>query len=179
MEKNKRSFILKQIIWGIMFIAPSTYLIYRGVNGMNFLMILGGIVLFVIGIGIMRVALGVIRGAKLLLDDELDAKFADIHSYVSEILLPIGFEEENSDFYTTYKRGELVVQLSNDKRDQQFSLLIATKSKPMSMVYKKKKTTYNAPDFEISINSPFSNIEGFTSAVYEKLPDWLGEQNLK
>ena len=180
MEQNKRSFIIKQTAWGIVFIAPGIYLIYRGAIGINFLMIIGGIILLIIGIASLRVALDVLKGGELLLEDELDAKFADIRSYVSETLLPLGFEEESSDFYTTYKRGEFVVQLSNDKRDQEFSLLLASKSKSMSMTDRKKEITYDVPDFEVSINFPFSNdMEGFKSAVYEKLPDWLREQNLK
>jgi hypothetical protein len=179
LEKNKQSFILKQIIWGIAFIVPSVYLTYRGIIGINFLMILAGIILFVIGIGILRAAVDVIKGAELLSDDELDAGFADIRSYVRETLLPLGFEEENSDFYTTYKRGELIVQLANDKRDQEFSLLFATKSKSMSITDKKKHISFDMPDFEISVIFPFSNIEGFRMSVYEKLPQWLKEQNFK
>jgi hypothetical protein len=48
MEKNKRPFILKQTVWGIVLIAPASYLIYRGVIGMNFLIILCGIFLLLI-----------------------------------------------------------------------------------------------------------------------------------
>ncbi len=171
--------MLNQIVWGIVFVAPGIFLIYRGVVGTNFLIILGGIILLLIGAAFIRVAVDVMKGAELLLDDELDAKYTEIRSYVSETLLSIGFEEENSDFYTTYTRGEIFVQLSNDKRDQEFSLLIANKSKPISMIDKKKKITFDVPDFEISVIFPFSNIEGFKSAVYEKLPDWLREQNIK
>lgn len=178
MERKKRSYILKQVIWGIAFIVPSVYLTYKGIIGANFLMIIAGIILFLIGLGILRAAFDVIKGAELLSDDELDAGFADIRSYVGETLLPHGFQEEHSDFYTTYKRGELIVQLSNDKREQKFSLLFATKSKSMSMTDNKKKISFDVPDFEISVVFPFNNIEGFRMSVHEKLPQWLKEQNL-
>ena len=175
MEKNKRSIILKQIVWGIAVIAPGIYLAYRGIVKINFLMIFASISLFVIGVGFLRVAIYVMKGAKFLSNDELDAGFAEIRSHISETLLPLGFEEVLEDFYTTYKRGERTVQLANDKRDQQFSLLLATKSKSLSRAGR----ALDVPDFEISVMFPFNDLEGFRMSAHEKLHQWLKEQNFK
>ena len=176
MEKNKWSFIFKQIVWGIVLIVPSVYLIYRGVIGMNFLMILGGIIFIVISIGFLRVAVNATKGIELISDEELDTGFAAIRSHVKESLIPIGFEEEDAGFGNFfYRKGDFIVQLSRDIRDQNYLLQIANKTKTMAM----KKQSLNVPDFEISISFPLNNIEEFKSEVYEKISEWIKEQNLK
>ena len=42
-----------------------------------------------------------------------------------------------------------------------------------------KKQTLNVLDFETSISFPLDNIEDFMSKVYEKMSEWIKEQNLK
>jgi hypothetical protein len=177
MEKNKQSFVIRQLIYTIVLTFSGAYLVYRGIVGGNFLIILGGIILFVIGIGTLQATVAVIKDKNILLDDELHAGFANIRSYVKETLLPLGFEEEDAVFGTAYRRGELFVELSKNMRDQEFWLQIASKSR--SVISRKNNTTIDLPDFEISISFPLNNIEGFKNATYEKLSEWLKEQNIQ
>jgi len=138
-------------------------------------MIIGGIILFIIGIGTLKVAVDVIKGGEILSNKELSVGFDNIHSYVEKILIPLGFEEEKAGWGPVFKRGEQTIQLTMNMRDQEFWLQIANKSKPITNP--KKNIIINVPEFDISISYPITDIEGFKGAVQEKLSEWLRDQN--
>ncbi len=167
--------------WIVVLAAVGGFFIVGGVTTGSFLKLVGGVLLLLIGGVVLLVNISIVQYQNKPIDERLtEPLYIELRSFFRETLLPLGFrEEQHEDFgvghYVSYSRGELLVSLSKDVREQHYSFAVASKSD----VVEENEASYREPAFDALIDDPAMDNATFKSQIRTTLKEWLTEQNIQ